>query len=144
MSGSAKQWVIVLAFFLGFFVITYVEARWLSRKTATPLQRAFAIAFVPNIFTITVGFFFSAAIFGLILMFVYGETTNAGAGEATIWSAVGLAVVAPLTILFFAKRFALMVMRLDGVTNPWSYSLAASILFFVAVLALPIAFTFLF
>jgi hypothetical protein len=144
MSGSVVQWLIVLAFFAGFFVITFAEARWLSKKTAMPMQRAFAVAFVPNIFTITVGFFVSAAIFGVILLFVWDRTLQTTESETTVYTAIALAFVAPLLILFAAKRFALRIMRIDGITNPWAYSLVASLLFFAAVLALPAAITVLF
>jgi hypothetical protein len=143
MSGFKQEWVIVIAFFLSFFVVTFAEAKWLSRVTATALTRSFAIAFIPNVFTITVGFFFSAVVFGMIVMFVTNNTPNAGVGESTVRTGIGLALLAPLVILIFAKRVTLVIFRQELNLNPWLYAVAASVLFLVAVLLPTVAVSYL-
>ncbi|HVF30086.1 MAG TPA: hypothetical protein VNA22_03915 [Pyrinomonadaceae bacterium] len=130
MSGSAKEWVIVIVFFLTFFAATLAEAKWLNRNTAIAFARAFTVAFIPNVFTVTVGFAASAVVFGLLMMLV---ADNAGVGGTTVWSGVVLSLAAPLAVLFFAKRFTLLMFRLEMDRSPWLYSFLAAVLFLVAV-----------
>ena len=144
MSGSAKQWLIVLAFFVGFLFLTLVETAWLHRKAAISLGRSLAVAFLPNFFTITVGFAFSALLFMLIIMFVWDRTLQTTESETTVWVATALALGAPLAIFFFAKRIALMTARVEAIRSPWLYSLFMSVVFFLAALVPPFAVTYLF
>lgn len=145
MSGVAKEWLVVIIFFAAFFALTIAEAAWLNKKSGSGLPRAFATALLPNLFAITVGFFVSFMIFAVILAMAWdGSLQTVPGNDATIWAAVIAAILFPLVILTFAKRVALRLSKLVGISGPWVYSFAASLIFLLVVVGLPIAIAMLF
>jgi len=133
-----RERIIVLLFFVGFFGFTVGEMLWLHRAKAVTAGRAFAFSFASNIFCITVGFFVSMAVFGVMLAVTLDNSVgNIGIGEATFWGAIIVAALFPLAILTLAKFFLLKMFRIATIENHFLYSLAASGIFFLAVTVLP-------
>lgn len=140
MNAFTKEWLIVAAFFVGFFAFTALETRWLNQRTTHGAGRAFTFAFATNIFTACVGFFVSFVVFGVIMALAWdGSLTSAPSGDFTLWVAIAVGVLAPLLILFFAKRLMIKLLKLTDLRKPWAYAAIASILFFLAIFILPFA-----
>jgi magnesium-transporting ATPase (P-type) len=144
MSSSAKEWLIVAAFFVGFFAFTAAETWWLGRRTTHGVGRAFSFAFATNIFTASVGFCVSFVIFGVIMAMAWdGSLTSVPGGDSTIWVAVVVGGLAPLTILVLAKRLMIKLLKLTDLARPWAYAGVASLLFFLSIFLLPFAVAYL-
>ena len=140
MTAVTKEWLIVIAFFVGFFAFTATETWWVNRHTTHGAGRAFTFAFATNIFTACVGFFVSFVVFGVIMALAWdGSLTSVPAGDFTIWIAVAVGALAPVLILFFTKRLMIKLLKLSDLAKPWAYSAVASILFFLSIFILPFA-----
>ena len=140
MSSGTKQWLIVLAFFLGFFAFTFLEAAWVNRRVAGGFPRALLLAFTSNMLTVTVGFSVSLVIFGVIFGLGWDRSLETlEPNMALLWTAFIAAAIFPLGLLILAKRLLLRVLKLTGLANPLAYSLVASALFLVSTIGLPIA-----
>lgn len=137
MSATSKEWLVVLVFFLSIFSVTAVEAIWLSRKNIASLSIALSFSILSNTITITVGFFVSLVIFGVILAMAWdGSLQNVPAGDFTIWSAVVVATLFPVLLLALAKRLLSSVFKLD-LSRRWMYSTASSLIFFFIIIGVP-------
>ena len=145
MSSSASEWIVVVLFFAGFIAFTMGETVWLNKKANLAVRTATAFAAITNFLCITVGFFISFAIFAVILAKAWdGSLQNIRGGDASIWTAVTTALLAPFMLLLLTKRLLLKLFRVATIMNPWGYAVASSLVFFLCVLALPSLFTFLF
>lgn len=144
MSGSAKEWLIVLVFFLAFFAFTFAETYWLNKRTSAGFTRTLLFSFASNILCITVGFFVSFIIIGVILAMAWGDSLqNAGVGDKTIWTALITAMIFPTLFLTVVKRIFIKLMKFEF-SAAWIYSLVASLLFILTVFGSSIAVGFLF
>ena len=144
MSGAAKQWVIVLIFFAAFFAYTFAEAAWVNKRTASNYARSLFFTFTTNLISITVGFVVSFVILGAILAMAWdGSLQNVEGGDMTIWAALAVALIFPILLLFLVKRLFIALLKFDGL-KPWLYSAISSVLLFLAVYSLTIAFAYLF
>ncbi len=145
MSAQAIQWLTVLIFFLCLFALTAAEAAWLSRKGDSPFGKAFAFSFATNIFNVTVGFAFSFAILGTLMVLTFGGGLEGVSGnDWRIWSAVIAALLGPVLLSVLIKRLGIRIFRLDPGSPPWIYSFAASIVFLLLVTAAPVIFVYFF
>src|SRR5437879_9316215 len=141
MSSATTEWIAVVVFFAGFFAFTIGECYWLSRKKSSSCGRFVAFSFVSNIFSVSIGFFVSFLIFGLLLMLAWdGSIQRLPTGEAAIWLAVGVAAIFPPVLLILAKRLLMRLLKLNEISRPWVYSILASTAFFFIVLVLPALF----
>lgn len=132
------------AFFVGFFAYTAAETWWLNRRTTHGAGRAFTFAFATNIFTACVGFFVSFVIFGVIMALAWdGSLASTPGSDFTLWVAVAVGALAPVVILFLAKRLMIGLLKLTDLSKPWAYSAIASVLFFLAIFILPFAAAYL-
>lgn len=140
MTAVTKEWLIVIAFFVGFFAFTAAETWWVNRRTTHGVGRAFTFAFATNIFTACVGFFVSFVVFGVIMALAWdGSLTSVPGGDFTLWIAIAVGALAPVLILFFAKRLMIKLLKLTDLSKPWAYSAVTSILFFLSIFILPFA-----
>ena len=143
MSSNTKEWITVAVFFIGFFAFTFGEMYWLSRGDTAKRGRFFAFAFVSNIFSVSVGFFVSFIIFGVLMAMAWdGSLETIPSGDGGIWAAVAVAAIFPVLLLTLAKRLLFRGLKLTDVPRPWLYSIAASILFFLVVIGLPFLFVY--
>jgi hypothetical protein len=132
MSGNAKEWLIVLAFFIGFVVFTFVEAIWVSKRPTVALPKALLFAFTSNLLSLIIGFFVSFVIVGVILAMAWdGSLAKVPGNDASIITALVIAAVFPWGVLVLAKRVLIRLMKLSGIPSPFIYSLIASALFFL-------------
>ena len=144
MSGAAKEWLIVLIFFAAFFAYTFAEAAWINKRTAATYGRSLFFTFTTNLIVITVGFVISFVTLGVILAMAWdGSLQNVGLGDTTIWTALAIALLFPVLLLFAVKRIFIAVMKFEGISS-WRYSAISSVLFFLAVYTPPFAFAYLF
>jgi len=143
MTSNTIEWITVALFFVGFFAFTIGEMVWLSRNDASRRGRFFAFAFASNIFSVSIGFFVSFVIFGVLLALAWdGSLQKMPAGDAGIWAIVAIAGIFPILLLTLAKRLLIRFLKLTDVPQPWLYSFVASIAFFVVVLSLPVLFIY--
>ncbi len=144
MSSTTLEWLTVLIFFLGFFAFTLAETFRLSKKGVFDTGRAFLFSFVTNILCVTVGFFVSFVIFGVIVALTWdGSLQKMPSGEAVSLVAVVVSGLFPPFLLTLAKRLMIAVMKPSGLTRPLLYSFLASLSFYLFVISLPIAFVYL-
>lgn len=144
MSGPAKDWLFVLIFFIAFFAYTFAEAAWLSRRSGATYARALLLAFSSNTLCITVGFFGSFLVLGVILAMAWDQSlSSVPGGDTTIWYSLAVAVLFPMVLLIFVKRLLVRIIKLE-IPGAWWYSALSSFLFLVTVLSLPIALAYLF
>lgn len=142
MSGKTVEWLIVLLFFACFFVFTVCEILWLRRRESVELGRAFAFSFGSNMLCVTVGFFISMVIVGVILAMAWdGSLQNVPGGDPAIWATLSVALIVPFALLVFAKRLMLTLLGIK-IARPLRYASAASCLFFVAVMVIPAIFVY--
>jgi hypothetical protein len=145
MSSSASEWIVVVLFFAGFIAFAVGETAWLKKKANVPTRTANAFSVITNFLCITFGFFISFAIFAVILAMAWdGSLQNVRGGDASIWTAIAVALLLPFALLLQTKRLLLRLFRMETVKNRWAYAVSSSLIFFLCVLALPSLFTFLF
>ena len=135
MSGSAKQLLVVVIFFVAFFGFTIAEAAWVNRRSAFGFGRSFFLAFSSNILCVTVGFSVTFIIIGVILAMAWdGSLEQVPAGGFSIWAAIITSVLFPVVLLAIAKRVLLKILKLDAQIPNWPYSVIATLLFFFTVI----------
>ena len=129
MAGKTVEWLAVMIFFIFFFAVTVLEARWLNKRSDAGSGKTFAFSFATNIFTITVGFTLAFIAFGALVAFTGGGTGITRAGFA---AAISVGAVTLLAIAVVVKRLGLRVTKLDAAVPPWLFSLAGSLIFLIA------------
>lgn len=144
MSSRATEWIAVIIFFAGFFAFTIGESYWLSRRNSSAIGRFFVFSFVSNIFSVSIGFFASFVVFGVLLALAWdGSIQQLPTGELAVWMAVCVAALFPPLLLILAKRLLFRLLKLTEISRPWLYSVLASVAFFVVVPSLPVLFLYL-
>ena len=144
MSDKTVEWLAVLIFFTCFFAVTVLESYWLKKRTAAPLGKTFAFSFATNIFTITVGFMLAFIVYAMLLTLAFGRALEnlSGSGDWRIWAAVIAGLAVPVLVSLLAKRLGLRIFKLDAGGTPWVFSLAASLVFLLAVTIPPVIFVY--
>jgi|KBSSwiStaDraftv2_1062776.scaffolds.fasta_scaffold49955_3 hypothetical protein len=134
--NPAKEFLVVLAFCLGFLLSTIGETDWLNRRTSAGIYRSLFITFTSNIFSVTLGYFFSYLVF-LVAYFVFAGLMNKiPVLSEFLWFVFLLAIAsAPLMI---AKRVLLRITKIDALSRPWTYAAVAALVFQVSVLVVPL------
>jgi hypothetical protein len=139
MSGVPKDWLVVIAFFVGFLVVNAAETMWLNRRTGADYSRSFFVAFGSNIFAITVGYFFSSVILFGIFMLVWDESIKkVPSPDAFLWTLLAVAMLVPILVLGLMKRLLVKAAKLEHLERPWLYSFAAAFLFNLSVTIAPL------
>lgn len=138
MSGVSKDWLVVIAFFIGFFVFTALETMWINRRTGAGFPRALFVAFSSNVFAITVGYFVSFLIIGVIFAVVWDQSVDqTPAPNAFLWTALIAAALVPILLAAVIKRLLIKAAKLDRIDSPWGYSFFAAFLFNVSAMIAP-------
>jgi len=134
--NPAKEFLVVLAFCLGFLLSTIGETDWLNRRTSAGMYRSLFLTFTSNIFSVTLGYFFSYLVF-LVAYFVFAGLMNKiPVLSEFLWFVFLLAIAsAPLMI---AKRVLLRITKIDPLSRPWTYAAVAALVFQVSVLVVPL------
>ena len=143
MSSNTVEWLAVAIFFICFFGFSILESFWLNKNSLIPFPRAFSFSFVTNIFSVSVGFFVSFAIFVVLFMLVLdGSLQELPPNDLRLWAAIVVAALFPLLLLILAKRLMLHFFKLVSVGSPWLFSIAASVVFMLTVSAVPSLFIY--
>jgi hypothetical protein len=141
--GVGINIVIVAIFFACLFGFSFAEAAWLNKKNLIQYGKAFAFSFTTNIFSITIGFFFSLLIFFVLLALAWDGTLNQISGnDWRIWGAVVVALLLPVVLLILVKRLGLRLFKMGSVGSPWLFSAAASVIFMLFATSIPVLFLF--
>jgi sensor histidine kinase YesM len=142
MTGVSKDWLVVIAFFVGFFVFTAAETMWIHRRTDAGFQRSLFVAFGSNIFAVTFGYFLAFVIFVFLFMLVYIGVIPYlfeiyPTGKAYRVVTVLLATLFLILLHVSIKRLLLMTKpyRLE---HPWLYSFLSAFLFNISVAIAPV------
>ncbi|MBK9153914.1 MAG: hypothetical protein IPM25_06800 [Chloracidobacterium sp.] len=143
MSANTLEWLVVAIFFACFFAYTFLETGWLNKKNGIPFGRALAFSFATNILCISVGFFISFIIFGVLLALAWDGTLGQVDGnDWRIWAASLTGAFAPLLLLIVAKRVGLRLIGPNDLGLPWLYSAASSVIFLLFVVSVPVLFAY--
>ena len=139
MSGSVREWLIVVAFFSGFVAFTFGEAAWMTKRIAGGFPRAILFSFASNLLSVIIGFFVAAAIVGVIFAMAWdGSLQTVPGNDAGTIAALVFAAVFPGVLLILLKRLFLHLLKIGEIRAPFGYSLAASALFFISTIGLSV------
>jgi hypothetical protein len=135
MTGVSQDWIFVAVFFGAFLVVTVGEIYWLTTKLQVPAKKALTTVLLSNFGTITLGFFVTFIIFGLLLAFTAAE--NAGVGATGTWLAFIAALAFPFLLMAGVRRLLIGGLRIDQIGRPLPYALLSTVIFFAAVFGIP-------
>lgn len=126
MSANATEWIGVVAFFLIFWVLTFGEAAWLSKKGWAPFGTSFLFSLITNLVGLVIG---STAV-GIILLFMFMLVFEPKGGrsmtEAMMWIGVFLVFLFPPIFLMLTKRLSLRIFKMGNDRPVWVFCAAAS------------------
>lgn len=142
-SATTLEWIAVGIFFTCLFAFSLTEGVWLNKADGVPFGKAFAYSFATNTFAISIGFFVSFVIFVLLMMLVFeGSFEGMSGNDWRIWTPVIVGLLFPVLLLIAAKRLALPIFKMTTVEAPWIYSAAASVIFMILVVSIPVLFIY--
>jgi hypothetical protein len=137
MTGVSQDWIFVAVFFVAFVAVTAGEIYWLTGKLSVPVKKALTTVFLPNFATITLGFFVTFIIFGILLAVAWDENTVTPGGEAGTWIAFIAALGFPFLLMTALRRLLIGGLRIEQIPRPLPYAILSTIIFFAAVCGLP-------
>jgi hypothetical protein len=130
MDEVTRQWLSTAVYALAMMAGLVVETLWLTKRTAAPDGRAIAHVLLTNILSLGISFGAIIMFMLFLLMLVFGPDGMGTKGyDALMWVIVALAVLFPPLIFTFIKRIFIFFLGITGLTRPWVYSVAASLLF---------------
>lgn len=133
MTGASQDWILIAAFFGAFFAVTAGEVFWMIRNLGVPAKKALVAVLLPNFLTITLGFFVSFIIFGILLAITAGDNTDLLIGQARTWPAFVAALAFPLLLMAVARRLLIGGLRIEQIKSPLSYSIVSTLIFSAVV-----------
>lgn len=133
MTGASQDWIIIAAFFGAFFAVSAGEVFWLIRKLGVPAKKALVAVLLPNFLTITLGFFVSFIIFGILLALTASDNTDLLIGGARTWPAFIAALVFPLILMAVTRRLLIGGLRIGQIASPLTYSIVSTLIFSAVV-----------
>ena len=140
MSGPSQDWIFIAVFFGAFLLVTAGEVYWLTQRLAVPIKKALTTVFISNFVTITLGFFVSFIIFGILFAVAWDEKTEMPGGDAGMWAALIGALGFPMLLMAAIKRLLLAGLRIEQIARPLAYAIVSTLIFFAAVFGLPAIF----
>ncbi len=135
MTGVSQDGIFVAVFFGAFFLVTAGEIYWLTSKLQVPMKKALTTVLLSNFGTITLGFFVTFVIFGLLLAFTSAE--NAGVGTAGTWLAFVASLAFPFLLMASVRRLLIGGQRVEQIERPLQYAILSTLIFFAAVFGIP-------
>lgn len=138
MSGVSQDWIFVAIFFGAFIAVTVGEIYWLTSSLNVSLKKALTAVFLPNFATITLGFFVTFVIFGIILAVAWDENTDMPGGDAGTWVAFIAALAFPFLLMIAIRRLLIGGMRIEQISRPLSYAVISTLVFFATAIILPV------
>ena len=138
MTGVSQDWIFVAVFFGAFLVVTAGEIYWLTSKLEVPMKKALTTVLLSNFGTITLGFFVTFVIFGVLLALTSAE--NAGVSTTGTRLAFIAALAFPLLLMAGVRRVLIGGLRIEQIARPLLYALLSTLVFFAAVFGIPAIF----
>lgn len=138
MTGVSQDWIFVAVFFGAFLVVTAGEIYWLTSKLQVPMKKALTTVLLSNFGTITLGFFVTFVIFGVLLALTSAE--NAGVSTTGTWLAFIAALAFPFLLMAGVRRVLIGGLRIEQIARPLLYALLSTLVFFAAVFGIPAIF----
>ena len=137
MTGVSQDGIFVAVFFGAFAVVTIGEVYWLTRQLGVAMKKALTVVFLPNFGTITLGFFVTFVIFGLLLASA-GDDADPSTYRVGTVAAFVAALSFPLLLMIAVRRALVAGLRIEQIERPLQYAAISTLVFFAAVLALPV------
>jgi len=137
MSGPSQDWIFVAVFFGAFLLVTTGEIYWLAKRIAVPIKKSLTTVLISNFVTITLGFFVSFIIFGILFAVAWDENTEMPGGEAGMWAALSVALGFPILLMAAVKRLLISLFRIEQIARPVPYAIVSTVVFFAAVFGVP-------
>jgi hypothetical protein len=137
MSGVSQDWIFVAVFFGAFAAVTAGEIYWLASKLQVPPRKALTTVFLSNFATITLGFFVTFIIFGILLAVAWDENTEMAGGNAGTWVAFIAALSFPFLLMAAIRRLLIGGLKIEQISRPLPYAIISTIIFFAIVCGLP-------
>ena len=133
MSGPSQDGILLAVFFVAFVAVTAAEIYWLAQKRAVPIKKALTTVFLSNFLTITLGFFVSFIIFGLVLATSSDGNAEMSAGRGGTWGAFIAALGFPFLLMAATRRLLIGGLRIEQIDRPLIYAVVSTSIFFAAV-----------
>jgi hypothetical protein len=139
MSGSTKEWLIVLIFFVTCLSLMITEVFWLSRKGWCGFGNAAAFSAVTNALGFTVGQFVLFITLAVLMAMAWdGSLARFPLGNFGIGATlIGASLFFPV-FLTLCKRLFLKAFKIQTGKKAWLFALASSVVIFLAAYGLPI------
>ena len=132
MRNPELDFLLVVAFLVGFLLFTLGETEWLRRRTKAETYLLLLVTFASNILSLILLYFFSYIIF-LIGVLAFGARETPALAVLIYVIGVCSIAVTPLAII---KRLFLTLTRVHGLAMPWTYSVLAALAFQLSMLGL--------
>lgn len=142
MSGTAKEWIIVLVFWIVVIALTIGEAFWLYRRRWSGFGRSLLFSLLTNFIGFFAGFIVLFVILGVVLAMAWdGSLANLPLGDAGIWVMMIFALLFTPIFLALCKRLFLSIFKIGATgKTTWIFSLASSFAIFFVAYGAPILF----
>lgn len=138
-AAIAKEWMVVLSFFLMIIGFTVVEAVWINNKGWARFGKSFGFSALTNFIGYAVGFFVFFVAFGVILAMAFdGSLKNFPMNDYGIVATLLLGVLFTPALLTICKRAFLSILKIQNGKPAWLYSIASSLLGLTISLGVPI------
>lgn len=138
MSVNAREWAVVLIYFVVVSGLTILEAFLISRKGWTNFGKSFAFSVLTNVIGFTIGSFVAFVVIGVVLAMAWD-----GSLEKFPLKDYGIGAFLILGILFFpiflalCKRLFLKIFNIQSGKTAWIFSFVVSFAVFIISLGLP-------
>lgn len=145
MSLIAKEWIIVLSFFLIIVGYTVAEAVWVNRKGWAYFGKSLVFSMLTNFIGYAVGFFVVFVIFGVILAMAWdGSIDKFPMKDYGLVAAMVFAALFTPTLLTVCKRVFLSLLKMQTGKSAWLYAVASAFLSVTVSVGVPFFLGFVF
>lgn len=144
MSANAREWLVILSFFLLAFIVTVLEIMWLKRKGWADVGKSVIFTIFTNLIGYSVGFIVLFVVFGVTLALAWdGSIKKFPLGDYGIGTFLILGVLFTPMLLMLCKRLFLLILKMQSGISAWLFSFVSSVLSFIISLGVPIVVAYL-
>lgn len=139
MSEVAREWLVVLSFFLAFDGFIIAEAVWLNGRGWASFGRSLGFSVLTNFIGYAVGFFVLFVVFGVFLAMTWdGSLKKSPMSHYSVGAILILSVLFIPVLLIVCKRIFLSPLKIRINKSRWLYSLASSVLGLTISVGIPV------
>lgn len=128
MSANAIEWTGVILFFLIFWLFTFGEAAWLSKRGWATFGKSLAFSITTNLSGLIIGTIAVFLILLFMLMLTFEPKGGRSATEAMMWVGLILLFIFPPIFLMLTKRLCLRFFQMGKDRPAWTFSAMSSFL----------------